>query len=253
MVYGQKSLLGRTMHDIRYDPVNDEVLVPNPFASAILVFRGSANGQEGPVRVIQGPRTELGNPDRADVDPVHNEIFVPEDGKILVYSRTANGDAAPIRSIRGPDTMLDSLQGMAVDPVHNMLAVARNDEDSQGRPSGAVLIFNRTDSGNVKPRGVIQGPKSGLGRLNQVQIYAPKGWIVLTESGPPSEEEPEGVYIGIWHIGNNGDIPPRWKLTGPKTLMKKPRGVALIPQYKELIVADMRLNSVLTYSFPEMF
>ena len=31
--------------------------------------------------------------------------------------------------------------------------------------------------------------------------------------------------------------------------MKRPRGVALDPKYKELIVADMRLNSVLTLLF----
>ncbi len=33
---------------------------------------------------------------------------------------------------------------------------------------------------------------------------------------------------------------------GPESLMKKPRGVALNPKHKELIVANMRLNSVPT-------
>ena len=33
----------------------------------------------------------------------------------------------------------------------------------------------------------------------------------------------------------------------------KPRGVAIIPQYKEVVVADMSLNSVLVYYFPEIF
>ena len=33
----------------------------------------------------------------------------------------------------------------------------------------------------------------------------------------------------------------------------KPRGVALIPQHKEVLVADMSLNSVLVYYFPEIF
>jgi hypothetical protein len=35
--------------------------------------------------------------------------------------------------------------------------------------------------------------------------------------------------------------------------MVKPRGVAIDPKHKEIIVADMRLNAVLTYYFPEMF
>ena len=32
------------MHDIRYNEVNDEIIVSNPFANAILVFRGGAPG-----------------------------------------------------------------------------------------------------------------------------------------------------------------------------------------------------------------
>ena len=58
---------------------------------------------------------------------------------------------------------------------------------------------------------------------------------------------------GVWSIHDDGDIPPRWKLGGPGSIMKKPRGIALNPKDKELIIADMRLNSVLTYYFPEIF
>ena len=57
-------MLSRTMHDIRYNAVDDEILVPNPFSNAILIFRGGANGQEAPIRIIQGPNTELNGPDR---------------------------------------------------------------------------------------------------------------------------------------------------------------------------------------------
>lgn len=38
-----------------------------------------------------------------------------------------------------------------------------------------------------------------------------------------------------------------------KSLLKRPRGVVFNPDNKEIIVADMRLNSVLTYYFPEIF
>jgi hypothetical protein len=30
-IYGQTSMLSRTMHDIRYNAVDDEIIVPNPF------------------------------------------------------------------------------------------------------------------------------------------------------------------------------------------------------------------------------
>jgi len=118
---------------------------------------------------------------------------------------------------------------------------------------GALLIFNRTDSGNVKPIGVIQGPKTRIVRINQIQMQTTKGWIVATQPGKYEEQEPEGVFVGVWSINDRGDAPPRWFIGGPKSQIKKPRGVALNPKDKELIVADMRLNKVLTYYFPEIF
>ncbi len=246
------------MHDVRYDEVHDELLVTNPFAMAILVFRGGANGEEAPIRIIQGPSTQMegglasGGPDRLEVDAVHDEIFIPSNDRVLVYPRTGNGDVAPIRILSGPDTKIRRGRSVAVDPIHNVMAIG-TDTNYQDK-LGALLIFNRTDNGNVKPRGIITGPKAGIRSINQLQIYAPKGWIVGTMPGDAYYEvEPKGVFIGVWSINDNGDVAPRWKLGGPKTIMKKPRGVALNPKDKEIIVADMRLNSVLTYYFPEIF
>lgn len=246
------------MHDIRYDAVHDEMLVNNPFAQAILVFRGGANGEEAPIRIIQGPNTQLqgtgaqaGGADRLEVDPVHDEIFIPAGDRILVYPRTGNGDVPPLRVITGPDTKLKRGQAIAVDPVHNVIVVGTNNQFQNHL--GALLIYNRTDTGNIKPRAIILGPKAGVQSVNQIVAHSPKGWIVATMTGDYGEAEPEGAYVGIWNVNDNGDVPPRWKLGGPKSTIKKPRGVALNPKDKELIVADMRLNTILTYYFPEIF
>jgi hypothetical protein len=248
---GQKTLLARTMHDIRYDAIHDEILVTNPFAKAILTFRGDANGEEAPVRVIQGPHTQLGSsPDRLDVDPVHNEIFIPGGDNVLVYPRDGNGDVPPLRQLKGPDTQLHAGGALAVDPVNNLLVVGLSPYRNN---KGGFLIFDRTASGNAKPKAVIMGPKTEIYRINQLQVYSPRGWIVATQPGIMNEQEPEGVFVGVWSIHDNGDVPPRWKIAGEKTQMKKPRGVVLDPKHKEVIVADMRLNSVLTYYFPELF
>src|ERR1700693_1025326 len=201
---GQTTLLSRTMHDIRYDAIHDEIFVTNPFAEAILVFRGGANGEEPPIRVIQGPHTQLqgtgaaaGGADRVEVDPVHDEIFIPAGDRILVYSRTANGDAAPLRVIGGPDTKLKRAQAAAVDPVHNILVAGTSRAYQDGL--GALLVYDRSANGNVKPKAVIMGPQSGIGNVNQIQVYSPKGWIVVAQSGDSyGVPEPEGVFVGIW-------------------------------------------------------
>jgi hypothetical protein len=77
-IEGQATLLGRTMHAIEYDHVRDEIVVPQPFAQAILTFAGGTNGEQPPVRVLQGKSTQIEAPDRVAVDPVNGEIYVPE-------------------------------------------------------------------------------------------------------------------------------------------------------------------------------
>src|SRR5205085_8630931 len=141
----QKTMLARSMHSIVYDAVHDEIIVPNSFAHSIMTFRGGANGEEAPIRVIQGLKTGLVYTDQLDADPIHNEIFVPvrreEGGMIQVFDRTAQGDVAPIRVLVGPDAGVGG-GNVTVDPEHDLLLTG-------GR--GGLRIFSRTASGNTKP------------------------------------------------------------------------------------------------------
>jgi hypothetical protein len=253
LLAGQATKLSRTMHDIRYDEAHDELYVSNPFAAAILVFRGGANGEEAPIRIIQGPGTQLEGPDRLDVDPVNNEIIVPEAGNtILVYPRTASGNVAPLRVIKGPDTQLRGIRSVAVDTVRNLL-VGGTQYRKGNIEEGILLIYRRTANGNVKPLRVIQGPKTEIVRITQLQVYPPTGWILAAQAGTHDALHPDDGFIGIWSINDDGDVPPRWKIRGPNSTLIKPRGIALDPQNKSLIVSDMARNAVLTFYFPEVF
>ena len=255
-------MLARTMHAISYDEVNDEFVVPQAFSQAILTFRAGANGEEAPIRVIQGSRTGLLMPDTLTVDPVNNEIIVPERGNrlidsggfIQVFPREANGNVGAIRRLEGPDTGLAGFMKVAVDPIHDLLLV------SGGR--GGLLIFDRTASGNTKPLRIITGgPKSGVrGPSGHFAVYPPTGMIVATTvpygdgssrsttslGGPPSD-----TFVGAWSVEDNGDVPPRWTIV--HNIYRNARGVALDPKHKTLIVSDKGLNAVMTYHFPEIF
>ena len=252
-VEGQGSLLGRTMHGIVYDAIHDEFTVPQQFAQAILTYRGSANGEERPVRIIQGPHSELDAPEHVEVDPVHNEIFVPtRHGSVLVFPRDRDGDVAPIRVLQGPDTLLTGDNVIAVDSAHNLLFVGT----SVGRGQARLLIFNRTDSGNVKPRAVIGGPKSKLNAFGgPIAVYPPKDEIIISVegTGPYAELSSDEAYVGVWSINDNGDVPPKWTIGGPKGILRMPRGIALDVKNGNMLVSDKRLNAVLTFHFPELF
>ncbi|MBI2816683.1 MAG: hypothetical protein HYX72_07070 [Acidobacteria bacterium] len=263
VIFGQATNLSRTMHDIRYSAKRDEIYVTNPFGQAVLAFRGTASANEAPIRVIQGPKTQLGSEDTLEIDDIHDEILIPTEDRILVYPIDANGDIAPLRVIKPENNYWRTGGGIAVDPIHNVLVtdgtLPGEETIASGRAARAnrrdsILIFDRTANGEVKPLRVIRGPRTGIKAIRQMQIYPKNGYIVIAQITDGAIAEPEGTFVGVWSINDSGDVPPRWKIEGkPGNGMKKPRGVALNPKHKELIVSDMRLNSVLTYYFPEMF
>lgn len=219
---------------IAVDVVNDVLVVPNPFSNAILTFRGGANGQEAPIRVIQGPNTRLTGPDRFGLDVANREILVAGDGGTLVFPLGANGDVTPVRVIPGgPRGTIE------VDPIHNLLVATDGDE---------IRVFKRSATGEVTLRNVIKGPNTGIS-TPRLAIY-PEGNLIAVGMRGPEGMEPPGVFIGIWNLDDEGDVPPRWKIDHT---VKKPFAVTLNREHKEIIVTDMRLNGVLTFYFPEMF
>jgi hypothetical protein len=239
------------MHALAYDAVRDEIVVNSPLAQAILTFRGDANGEEPPIRVIQGPHTQIqgtdydGN-DQMGFDELHGEIYIPVDRtKILAFSRDANGDAPPLRVLGGPDTLIHGTtrghSRVGVDPVHNLLIVLTSGE--QGG-SGSLLIFDRTASGNVKPRGVITGAKTGLAGGSAPHVSTEKGWIIVGCAGGA---------VCAWSINDRGDVPPRWKIPVQRIAGVAPSGIALDPAHKEVIITSGNRNRVMTFSWPEVF
>ena len=87
-------------------------------------------------------------------------------------------------------------------------------------------------------------------------VYSPRGLVFVTVRGPGGENEArasEQSFVGVYSIEEQGDVPPRWTIGGPKGMLRQPRGVALDPKNKSLIVSDKYLNAVMTYYFPEVF
>jgi DNA-binding beta-propeller fold protein YncE len=217
------------MHGIAYDDVQDVIVVPAQLSQAVLSFRGDAKGEEHPVRVIQGPHTQIQQADRVAVDSLHEEIFVGDSGQVLVFPANANGDVTPIRAIRGPDTQLSGRGGVppiAVDPVNNVLIVASTD----------ILIFDRAANGNAKPLRVITGNGAG-GRL----AAASNGLIFAASSG----------VLGVWSVNDNGPVAPRFRIGAG--VLQDMRGVAIDAKNQDVIITDKELNAILTYHVPEVF
>ena len=121
-----------------------------------------------------------------------------------------------------------------------------------------MLIFDRTASGNVKPKAVIKGPKSTMANISSFQIYAPKGLIIARCEGVVAAAS----SICAWSVEDNGDIAPRWKIPIRKLTGFAASGVALDPVHKEIILSAAGqkdppprgiMNTVITFSWPEIY
>jgi hypothetical protein len=241
-IAGQNTLFTRTMHDMAYDPVRDEIVVPQFFAFALLTFRGDANGNVAPIRKIMGPKTQLNNPHAVSLDPVHGEYFVPgreEDWRVLVFPREADGDVAPIRILE-----VDAEPGrVGVDPVRNLVVVSGGNR---------LRIYDRTATGKATPRGIITIPASmGRSSTGLMRINPDNGMIFVGVGRGDRHEALD--FVGVWSVYDNGEVLPRWTIGGPNGSLQDVRGVALDLKNKNVIVSDKTLNAVLTFHVPEAF
>ncbi|MDA2933222.1 hypothetical protein MYX82_02650 [Acidobacteria bacterium AH-259-D05] len=262
VIEGQEAKLARALHGIVYDRVHDEIIAPNPFAEAILFFRGGVDGEEAPIRIIQGPHTQLdggpdwNTPDSVAYDPAYDEVYTrlrrgrgaDATPAILVFPRTGNGDVAPVRVLRGPKTLLNDPYRIAVDGENNMLVIANRE------PRG-FLIFNRDDSGDVAPKAIISGPNTGLfGTPQQIQMDPERRQFIAAIPGRRSEEGyTQNGFVGVWNYTDNGDVAPKAVIRGSDTMMISPRGLDINPRDKEIYVADRARNMLLTFRAPHIF
>jgi DNA-binding beta-propeller fold protein YncE len=264
VIQGPKTLQARTSHYIAIDSIHDELVVPNPFAQALLTFHGGVNGNEAPIRVIQGPKTLLNAPDNVAIDPVHKEIYTAAyvTDAILVYRSDIGGNVAPIRILHGPKTMLDRPIRVEVDPVNNIMAVVTDH---------SLVMFKRTAEGDEAPLWVISGPKTGVGTrfgTRDIKLY-PEGKKIFAGAGirPPrgergaarsSEAEDDAGFfrggqrfVGVWKYGDVGDVPP-WAALNYNQITSIPGSrLAIDPEGGDLIAGGDGQVSV--YHIPEVF
>jgi hypothetical protein len=270
VIEGQATKLSRTIHEMDYDPIHDEIVVTNPQAGAILVFRGSANGNEAPVRVIQGSNTRLFFPHTVSVDTRNDEILVGDPGRrgVLVFPRDGNGNIPPKREVTPRSGFW--IVGTAVDPINDLLVVALR---IRVGGQGALYIYNRTAAGDAEPRAIIAGPKTGILSPWQVEIFDGKIYVALANNVYRALYEGvfqrEGVSkdveilspwrsdvlgsVSVWNVTDSGDVAPRAIIKGPVSDLVHPGGVALNPKLGEIYASDSVRNGVYTYLVPEFF
>ena len=123
---------------------------------SITVHAIKASGNTAPLRVIEGPKTQMNWPTGIAYDPERNELFVANDAgnSVLVFDASVNGDAAPIRVLQGPKSMIKNPTGVFVDVKNDELWVTNFGNHS-------ATVYRRSAGGDPAPLRVIRAAPLG--------------------------------------------------------------------------------------------
>jgi len=127
---------------------------------SITVYPIRASGDTIPLRVIEGPDTQLNWPAHISLDEEHGEVYVANDGTdaILVFRVSDSGNVAPARVLKGPKTQIKNPTGVYVDTVNNELIVAN-------MGNHRATVYPRTAQGDAPPIRTIRTAADGTPAL----------------------------------------------------------------------------------------
>jgi DNA-binding beta-propeller fold protein YncE len=227
-IKGAKTLM-HNPSDVFLDVANKEMWIASYGNHMALAYPLGASGDVAPVRIIRGapmntPGTLIGNPYTIAYDPNREEILVPScvaHPRVAAFARTADKNALPVRSIEGNNTHLNrTVHGIAFDAIHDELVV--NSDMGQ-----AIMTFRGNATGNEAPIRIIQGPKTGIGKISKVMADPANNEVITWLGG----------QILFWDRLATGDVPPK-RVLGSATNRIQANNVAVDPLHNLLIVSS---------------
>jgi DNA-binding beta-propeller fold protein YncE len=197
-------------YGIAVDEAKQELYLTVEHVNSIVVYKKSAQGNEKPLRTIEGSKTQLEDPHGISLDTKNGLILVTNHGNaregdtvkygkfeppsITVYPINGNGDVAPLRIIEGPKARLNWPAHLWVDEQRGEFYVANDADDS-------ILVFGINDSGDVAPRRMIRGPNT--------QIKNPMGVFVDQKNDELWVSNMGNHRATVYARTANGDVAPK--------------------------------------------
>ena len=201
------------------DEERQELLMTIQDDHAVVTFKKTAKDQEAPVRLLQGPKTQMADPHGIALDPKAGLIYVTNWG-------TGND-----RQIEG------------VPPRYGKTnwPVARNyNVPGSGKISPpSITVYRKDASGDSAPLRVIQGPKTLLNWPTAIAVHPDRGEIFVANDTSDS--------VTVYRTDASGDVAPVRILKGPRSMIKNPTGIALDLQNNELWVANFGSHSATVF------
>jgi DNA-binding beta-propeller fold protein YncE len=214
---------------IAVDEEHQEMMLTVQHSASVVTFRKMAQGEESPIRLLQGDHTHLADPHGIALDPKHDEIFVANFGEhhLIDLGLIEPGSGPP--TAEGPTGVTRPRKPNW--PVGVPLEGGRGIVPGTGQflpPS--ITVHSRTASGDTPPLRVIEGPKT--------QLDWPTGIAVDPERGEIYVANDVGDSVLVFNATASGDVARFRVIKGPHSKIKNPTGVRLDLKNGELWTAN---------------
>ncbi|MBI3802397.1 MAG: hypothetical protein HY282_01365 [Nitrospirae bacterium] len=266
VITGPKTGLDRP-YGVTYDPTRQRLYVVNR-ENLVSVFQkdcpeqNNLNGDIAPCRTLIGGSTLLDFPRAVTVDTQRDILYISNLGtnSILVYENasqpTTQRDLPPTRVISShtdaseTDSMLYNPFGLFIDSADDRLYVINS-----GRNQPGILIYDNasTRSGAIVPDRVFAGQQTQLSNPAGIDLFVEQDRLyVVNENNTNNGSTALVVYSDFntkcplgTHLCN---FAPDRAVTGQRTGLANPAGVAYDPQHEIIYVGNSQGNNVLVFA-----
>ena len=206
------------------DEAAQEIFMTVQDDHAVSVFRKTAQDEEPPVRLIQGPATKLADPHGIALDSNTGLIYVTNWGTVADRYYDQDTPAVFNRGTGKPNWPVSRLA--------NIPGSGRNEPPS-------ITVYRKDAQGNVAPLRVIQGSNTGLNWPTDIAVHPERGEIFVANDTADT--------VTVYRADANGNATPIRVLQGPNSLIKNPVGVKVDLTNNELWVANLGSHSATVY------
>jgi DNA-binding beta-propeller fold protein YncE len=275
----------RRIHDsypafssIAVDLRNNEVVVTDENLFQILVYDRLASTPPGtsfsePKRILGGSNTKIEFQCGLYIDPNSGDIYAVNNDTVdtlVIFTREQRGNSAPASELRTPHGTF----GIAVSEQRSELFLSL-------QHSNSIVVFEKSARNRDVPKRLLQGPNTGIADPHGIALDTKRGLLYTTNHGSfrelsrdagditqtgmyqgtfssastwPAERRVAGTgktlpsSITVHAIDAQGDAAPLRLLTGTRTRLNWPTGLAVDETTGELFVANDMGDEILVFA-----
>jgi DNA-binding beta-propeller fold protein YncE len=275
----------RTIHDnypafssVAVDVKNNEVVVTDENLFQLLVYNRTAptpppNSFSEPKRILGGPNTKIEFQCGLYIDPNSGDVYAVNNDTVdtlVIFTREQKGNATPAAELRTPHGTF------GIDVVEE-----RNEMFLSLQHSNAIVVFDKFARNKDNPKRLLQGNHTGIADPHGIGVDPQRKLLYVTNHGSyrelnrskgditqtgmyqgtysaadtwPAERRVAGTgktfpsSITVYDMDAQGNTPPLRTISGPKTQLNWPTGLAVDRATGELYVANDMGDSILIFA-----